>query len=353
MSSKSPCRAIKITFGVCVVIVACIWAAGRFGPIRPVTTNSGFREIMGTFVQVAAVAGDSGTTKRCIDAAFEQLELVDNLMSDYKDDSEISQVNRDGYKQAVKVSRMVFEVLHRSIEFSKKTAGAFDVTIGPLVDLWRSVDEKNAMPSEEELAEARAKVGFEKLILDEQEQTIRFAVDGMRLDLGGIAKGYAIDLAIEAMQRAGAVGGMVDVGGDIRCFGAGPKGKEEWTIGLQDPGIATEAIIGGPLTLILELTDDAVATSGNYRRFVLIDGKKYSHIINPATSAGTEGLSSVTVIAKNAMDADVLATAVTVMGAEKGLALIEPMPETEAILITAGPEPEQIQTSGADKYIRK
>ena len=353
MSSKSPCRAIKITFGACVVIVACIWAAGRFGPIRLVATNSGFREVMGTFVQVVAVAGDSGTRKRCIEAAFEKLELVDNLMSDYKDDSEISQVNRDGYKQAVKVSRMVFGVLQRSIEFSRKTAGAFDVTIGPLVDLWRSVDEPGTMPSEEELAKARAKVGFEKLILDKQEQTIRFAVEGMRLDLGGIAKGYAVDLAIEAMRRAGALGGMVDVGGDIRCFGAPPKGKKKWTIGLQDPDSATDAIIGGPLTLILELTDDAVATSGNYRRFVLIDGKKYSHIIDPATSAGTEGLSSVTVIARNAMDADALATAVTVMGAEKGLAFIESMPDTEALLITAGTEPEQIQTSGADKYIRK
>jgi thiamine biosynthesis lipoprotein len=212
------------------------------------------------------------------------------------------------------------------------------------------------MPTQEELADARSKVGYEKLYLDANEMTVRFAVDGMKLDLGGIAKGYAIDRAIEAMQTGGAVGGMVDVGGDIRCFGLPPKGKKTWRIGLQNPAETDsdeQTLAGGPKQVLMVLTfnNAAVATSGNYRRFVLIEGKKYSHIINRTTGISAEVLSSVTIISQNALDADALATSVSVMGSEKGLTLIEKIPNTEAILITPSPEYQLIKTAGAEKYI--
>jgi thiamine biosynthesis lipoprotein len=226
------------------------------------------------------------------------------------------------------------------------------------VDLWRSAKKKSAIPNEEELAAAKAKVGFEKAILDDEKQTVRFAVDGMRLDLGAIGKGYAVDKAIEAAQRAGAYGAMVDLGGHIRCFGKPARGRDNWLIGLQDPKAVKNPEFQAPglsesgILLTLKLTAEAIATSGDYQQFVSIEGRRYSHIVNRQTGAGAQGLSSVTIIADSATDADALATAVSVMGAEKGLALIEKMPGVEAILITSPPKYEIIKTSGAEKYIK-
>jgi len=315
--------------------------------------DSGYQMIMGTFVHVAAVAENSGTAKKCVQAALEEICKVDELMSDYKSDSEISRVNSRADEKAVQVSEATYEVLQRSVEFSKMTDGAFDITVGPLVALFREAKESKVAPSEQQIALARSKVGFEKLKLDSENKTVQFSDKGMLLDLGGIAKGYAIDKAIEAAQRCGAIGAMVDIGGDVRCFGLPPEGKDHWLIGLQDPNSAIEGIEGGGLLLVLKITNAAVATSGDYQQFVLIEGKRYSHIMDRRTGTSAEGLSSVTIIADNATDADALATSVSVMGAEKGLALIEKLPGTEAILITSGPKYEVTKTSGAGDYVKE
>jgi FAD:protein FMN transferase len=322
-----------------------VWSAGR------VDVDSGMHVVMGTFARVVAVAADSNTAKRCIEAAFAEIERVDRLMSKYKNDSEISELNRDGFRRAVKVSKPTYEVLQRSIEFSELSCGAFDVTVGPLVDLWHLAQDTNSIPNDAELQQARSKVGYDKLILDANETSVRFAVEGMRVDLGGIAKGYAIDKAVEAMQKGGAVGGMVDIGGEVRCFGSPPAGQNIWRIGLQDPAVAKDAMNTGKPLLILRLMDAAVATSGDYRRFVTIGGKRYSHIVDPKSGHSSESLASVTIICPSSTDADALSTAVTVMGKEKGLALIEQMPGVDAILITPAPEFKQIRTAGAEKFI--
>jgi thiamine biosynthesis lipoprotein len=317
-----------------------------------VDADSGYQIVMGTFAHIVAVAEDTGTAKKCVRAALEEIHKVDNLMSDYKSDSEISRANSQAYEKAVQVSESTYEVLQRSVEFSKMTDGAFDVTVGPLVALFREAKESKVAPSEEQITLAKSKVGFEKLKLNSENRTVQFSDKGMLLDLGGIAKGYAIDKAIEAAQRCGAIGAMVDIGGDVRCFGLPPKGKDHWLIGLQDPNSAIEGIEGGGLRLILKITNAAVATSGDYQQFVIIEGKHYSHIMDRRTGKSAESLSSVTIITDNATDADALATAVSVMGAEKGLALIEKLPNTEAILITPQPKYEIIKTGGAEKYIK-
>jgi len=339
---------ILIAAAAASLVAALCFLAGR---AKQVEGDRGYRLVMGTFARIVAIAADSTIVDKAIEAALSEIQSVDTLMSDYKSDSEISRVNRDGFIRAVAVSEPTYEVLKRSVEFSKLTGGAFDITVGPLVDLWHSAKKKNTVPSKEELAAAKAKVGFEKLILDDQQQTARFAVEGMRLDLGGIAKGYAVDKAIEAMQKAGVVGGMVDIGGDLRCFGKPPKGKNKWLIGLQNPKV-NKNTDESDLLLILKLDSASVVTSGDYQQFVLIEGKRYSHIINRDTGVSAEGLSSVTIITDNATGADALATAVSVMGAEKGLALIEKMPGVEAILITSQPNYELIKTRGAEKYIK-
>lgn len=341
-------RTVVILVCLSLVAVSFLSCAGK----DRADADSGYQMVMGTFAHIVCVAEDSGTAKKCVRAALEEIRKVDDLMSDYKSDSEISLVNREAGDRAVKVSESTYEVLQRSVEFSKMTGGAFDITVGPLVALFRNAKESKVAPSEEQIALARSKVGFEKLILDSENKTVQFSENGMLLDLGGIAKGYAIDKAIEAAQRCGAIGAMVDIGGDVRCFGLPPEGKDHWLIGLQDPNSAIEGIEGGGLLMVLKITNTAVATSGDYQQFVFIEGKRYSHIIDRRTGTSAKGLSSVTIISDNATDADAIATSVSVMGAEKGLALIEKLPNTEAILITPLPEYEIIKTGGAEKYIK-
>ncbi len=347
--------AIGIFVGLCLIAALYFSIAAQkksFHSKELIYKDSSMRLVMGTFAHITAVAPDSNTADKCIETAFEKIGEIEELASFHSNSSQIAYVNRSAYEAPVKVSESIFEVLQKAVEFSELSEGAFDITVGPLVELWRLSQEANSVPSDNELADARSRVGYTKLILDSNEMSVQFAVEGMKLDLGGIAKGYAIDKAVEAMQNCGAAGGMVDIGGDIKCFGTGPKGRENWQIGLEDPKKADEGIGSGELLAVLKLTNIAIATSGDYRRFALIEGKKYSHIIDTKTGSGSNELSSVTVISKNATDADALATAVSVMGPEKGLALIETIAETEAILISPSPEFNLIKTSGADEYIK-
>jgi len=161
--------AIGIIVAICLVLALCFWPTG------PAEADSGHRLVMGTFARVVVVAPDMRTANRCIKAAFAQIYKVDQLMSDYKDDSEISQVNRDAFKRAVKVSKSTYEVLQKAVQFSKLSGGAFDVTVGPLVQLWHSASEANSVPTDTELQYARSRVGYEKLILDANETSVRLA----------------------------------------------------------------------------------------------------------------------------------------------------------------------------------
>jgi thiamine biosynthesis lipoprotein len=248
---------------------------------------------------------------------------------------------------------MTFEVLQQAAHFSGVSEGAFDVTVGPLVDLWRAAGEANEPPTEEALAEARRKVGFEKLILDDKAMTVRFAVEGMRIDLGGIAKGYAVDKAVEAMKQRGALGGMVDLGGNIRCFGRAPREQEKWRIGLQDPNVAPDDPGSSKYLLVLELADESVATSGDYRRFAVVKGEKQSHVLDTRSGRGARQLISDTIIAPDAISADALSTAVNILGPEAGLALVERLPGIEAILIPADGRNALVYSSGARSYVRQ
>ncbi len=343
----------KIRSIVIIVFVACLIVAIYFSADtnKQVERDSGHRLVMGTFARAVVIAEDSNTAKKCIETAFAEIHKVDELMSDYKSDSEISEVNRIGFKRAVRLSHSTYEVLQKSIEFSKLTRGAFDITVGPLVDLFHSAEKKQVAPTKEQIARAKSKVGLVTMLAERVGREFLPFVRRPGRYIGGVAKGYAVDKAVEAMQTCGAIGGMVDLGGDIRCFGTPLKGKKHWIIGLQNPN-SDKDIAGRDVMLKLQLANGAVATSGDYQQFVLIEGKRYSHIINRKTGTSTEGLSSVTIIANNATDADALATAVSVMGAKKGLALIESMPDTEAILITSPPEYKIIKTTGAEKYIK-
>jgi thiamine biosynthesis lipoprotein len=318
-------------------------------PKGPVEVDSGPQILMGTFARIVAVAGHRDIAQKGIDGAFARLRQIEALASTHLEDSEITKVNALAHLEPVKVSDPVFEILQTAVDYGRLTNGAFDITVGPLVELWQAAADANRAPEPDQLEKAFAKVGFDKIYLNPDDKTVRLGVEGMKLDLGGVAKGYAIDQAIAALREAGAVGGMVDVGGDIRCFGTPVGGKKHWLIGLQDPDLSkTEQNL-----LVLKLGDAAVATSGDYRRFVLIGSERHSHIIDTHTGQSAAKLSSTSVIAKEAVDADALATAVSVLGTEDGLKLIDSLEDTEAIIVSPAPGYEVTATAGAENYIAK
>lgn len=314
---------------------------------RTLTIDGGFHMTMGTIARIMVTAENEQQANEAIDVAFDKVFQIDEMMSDYDPNSLLSKVNREAFDKPISVDAALFEVLATAKAYSCLSDGAFDVTIGPVVQLWRKAKEDNTAPSPEAIAKAKTSVGHENLILDAENMTVQFAKDGMFLDLGGIAKGYAIDKATEILQAAGIKGAMVDIGGDLRCFGTPANGKQHWLIGLQDPKNE------GDILLTLNMDNMAVATSGDYRRFVIIDDQKHSHIVNPATADSANDLSSVTLIAPTAIAADALATAVTVLGGEKGLELINKTEAAEAILIQSDKPGQFIKSSNAGQYIQE
>lgn len=315
----------------------------------PLQLESPDKIVMSTIAKVIAVAPDEKTARLSINAAFEEIYRVEKLMNRYDPNSQLSKVNLLAAEEPVKVDRELFDVLQQSVYYSRLSNGAFDITVGPLIDLWKKCAEVNSMPTDKQLAEIKKTIGHEKLILDSNDFSVRFAVEGMKLDLGGIAKGFAVDLAGEEMKKAGAIGGLVAIGGEIGCFGTTGK-KEKWTIGVQNPFVSQDSDEGQNVIARLWLTNMNVSTSGDYRRFYKVGSYHFSHIFNPATGKSADELSSVTVIAANGTEADALATAISVLGVERGLEIIEKTENTEAIVIKAGSK-EIIKSSGAQKFI--
>ena len=331
------------SFGVCILALA-FWQARQ---PQIATVDSGYRQVMGTVAHILAVSEDENRAHEAIAAAFEAMDRVDELMNDYDPNSMLSQLSLTAVNGPVPVDEQIFTVLAAAKQYSELSEGAFDVTIGPVVKLWRKAKIDEKAPSQAELAAAKDLVGYQNMRLDAEAKTVRFTQPGMSLDVGGIAKGFAIDKAIEALQQAGLAGGMVDIGGDLRCFGMPANKAKHWLIGLQDPKSPEDIV------MVLNMDDRAVATSGDYQRFVVIDGQKHSHIKDPKTADSAQSLSSVSIIATTAMAADALATSVTVLGKEKGLALIETIENTEALVIDATDTTQITKTPGAEQYIQE
>ncbi len=304
------------------------------------------REVMGTLATLTAVAADEATAKAAVAAGYARLDDVDRRMSDYLPDSEVSRVNRTAGGEPVPVSPETFHCVRRAIEFGRAGGGVFDVTCRPLVNLWRQASTQDRLPSAEELSAARALVGFDRIRLDEAARTITLPVAGMQLDLGGIAKGYALDLAAAAMRQAGAQSALIDVGGDVLAVGSSANGRP-WRIGVKHP--FREGLIER-----LDLTDRAVATSGVQQRFYEIGGRRYSHIIDPRTGRPAEQAPSVTVIGPDGITADAWATAFSVLSVAEGRQLVTKgqAPGVEAMWITGDANhPVITKTPGFDAYL--
>ncbi len=299
-------------------------------------------------VRITVYAADEPTANQATQAAYARFKQLDRLLSHYDPDSELSQLCKQAViGEPVKVSEELFTVLATAERVSRQSEGAFDVTVGPLMDLWRRSRRTATLPTESELTDARQRVGYHHVSLDPETQTVTFQRNGLRLDLGGIAKGFAADEALRVLHEQGIERALIDAGGDI-VAGAPPPGKEHWLI-----GIAPLDSPDGAATRFLKLSNCAVATSGDAAQFVEIDGTRYSHILDPLTGLGLTTHSSVTIIAKDGMTADAWASAVSVLGAKRGLpalSMAEPTAQT-SIVTRIGTKITQIDSSGFERLV--
>lgn len=284
---------------------------------------------MGTTFRVVLYAPDADTARCAADAVFARVAELDQIMSDYKQTSELMRLCRafaGERTEPVPVSDELFFVLQKAQELSRRSEGAFDVTVGPLVQLWRHARRTQELPDPQEFAAARARVGYDKVELDPVRKTVRLARPGMQLDLGGIAKGYAADEGLKLLrERFGIRSALVAAGGDIAC-GDPPPGKPGWSVQIAP-------IAQSQRPRMLTLANAAVSTSGDLEQFVVINGVRYSHVLDPRTGLGLTGQRSVTVIAPDGITADSMTKAVSVLPPEKALRLVEETPGVAAYIV--------------------
>ena len=281
--------------------------------------------IMGTVVRVELWSEDQPAGKAAIAAVMEEMRRIDRTMSTYKEDSDVSLVNREAAQQPVTISPELFELIVRSLQMSDLTSGAFDITYasaGHLYDFRRKIK-----PSEEALAKALPAINYHHILLDRKRSTIKFSQAGVRIDLGGIAKGHAVDRCIALLQARGIKQAIVSAGGDSRIIG--DHHGRPWIVGIRDPRQE------GKVVAALPLNDAAVSTSGDYERYFEANGVRYHHIINPTNGRPVNGVRSVTVVGGDSTTMDALSTSVFVLGVQKGMALVERLADVEAVIVDA------------------
>ncbi len=298
------------------------------------------RAEMGLPFRVTLYAADEASARTAADAAFDRISLLNSIMSDYDSDSEVSRLSRtSGSGQRVPVSTLLWTVLNRSQQVAVRTNGAFDVTVGPLVNAWRNARRKRELPQAALLTELRARTGFQSMQLHEADQSVELLLPDMRLDLGGIAKGFAVDQALAVLRERGFRRAFVAGSGDM-AFGDPPPGALGWKI-----EIGRLAEPEAPPAEVLELANCAISTSGDAFQYVEIDGTRYSHIVDPWTGMGLTDHSLVTVVASDGLTADSLATAISVLGPERGLPLVEELPMTAARVLRKPGAKVEVSTS--------
>lgn len=281
--------------------------------------------IMGTTIHTEVWHQDRSLAEQVADQVIDIMQQVNASMSPYTEESELTRLNREAFKRPLSVSAELFEVIKEAIRFSKLTQGAFDITFASVGYLY---DYRNSIrPDQSKIDSAIKQLNYRHLVLDQEALTISYAKAGVRIDLGGIAKGYAVDLAIEAARQAGIEYILVSAGGDSRILG--DRHGRPWVIGIRHPEDKNQVIAKLPLV------NEALSTSGDYERYFDEDGVRYHHILDPKTGDSARLVRSVTVLGPRAIETDALSTSVFVLGAEKGLALIESLPKIEGVIVDA------------------
>jgi thiamine biosynthesis lipoprotein len=313
---------------LCVVMLIIVlhdnsgWTADRAAPFQIVRRS---QLLMGTFVQVTAVGESEQVAGLAASAALAEIRRLETLWSTWIPGSELSRINAAAGLRAVTVSPETLTLLKWSLDIGRLTHGAFNIAIGPAVDAW-NVSDQPRIPDEAELARVKPLTDLSHVKLNEQARTVFLSRPHMRIDVGGIGKGFAADRAVDAMRRVGASAGVVALSGDIRTFGEMPDGQP-FLFGVRHP--REEAA----LLARVELRDEAISTAGDYERFFEQDGMRYHHILDSHTLWPARRCQSVTVVASQGIMADGLDTGIFVLGPERGLELVEQLPDVEAVIV--------------------
>lgn len=283
-------------------------------------------KLMGSRFDITVVAADSLEASRYIDLAVQEITRIEKLISSWDRASQTSEVNRQAGIRPVKVDEELFSLIERAIGISKLTDGAFDISYASMDRIWKFDGSMKEMPSEDEIRASVEKVGYRNIELDKTASTVFLKIPGMKIGFGAIGKGYAADRAKALLMNAGVKAGIINASGDMNTWGLQPDGSD-WKVAITNPLEKSRTFA------LLPVRDGAVVTSGNYEKYVMFDGIRYAHIIDPRTGYPATGILSVTVFAPIAELADALATSVFVMGIETGLNRINQMPGIECIII--------------------
>ena len=285
------------------------------------------RPAMGTTVEIYLYAPGSERAAELFEAAFEEIERVEAALSHYRPTSEISRINTAAARGSVITDPEVFGLIQQALDYSRRSGGAFDITVGPLVRAWGFFRDDGHYPSPDELSAARAKVGWQKVAADSAARSIRFLTPGIELDLGGIGKGFALDHAARILQRHGVTAALLGVGQSSYLALGAPPDAEGWPVTVSCPSEPARALS------TVRLRDRSLSTSGNDQKYFELDGQRYSHIIDPRTGQPTAGMMQVTVTALTATESDALSTALLVLGLERAADLIEETGGAAALLV--------------------
>lgn len=297
-------------------------------PIMPsfAEWHSDSRDMMGTWVEVELWSEDAGQAAAIIEQAMAAMEQVDEMMNPLNPDSELYRVNQQAFTAPVVIPRQLYAVIDRALYYSRISNGAFDISFASAGKFYDY--RAGHAPSEAELTQLKKRINYRAISLNPAQRSIAFGIDGLQIDLGGIAKGYAVDRGIDVLSQAGVVAGFVSAGGDSRILGN--RGDRPRLIGIKHPRKADE------FAVMIPLSDTALSTSGDYERFFIKDGVRYHHILNPRTGRSSDEVQSASVLATLAIDSDALSTTTFVLGVKKGLELINGLPGVDAIIIDKG-----------------
>jgi thiamine biosynthesis lipoprotein ApbE len=283
------------------------------------------RILMDTLAEISCFSSDKAIALKAMKEAFKEMERIEKFFSRYNETSEFSKINSLAGTEEMVIGSELFKIIERSIYYSRLSEGSFDITVAPLVDIWSRAKKDYSMPDAEVIEAALEHVGYKNIIMDEKRLSIRFSDKDTKIDMGGIVKGYAVDMAREILLSYDIENALVNIGGNIFAMGS-PPGKKDWQIGIRDPRDKDNIVYR------LNLKDMAVSTSGDYERFFVLNGRRFSHIIDPKAGRPAEGIMSVTIVSDSAEASDALSTSVFVMGIEKGLRLIKSL-EQAAVFI--------------------
>nr|WP_084639254.1 FAD:protein FMN transferase [Cellulophaga fucicola] len=283
-------------------------------------------KLMGNRFDFTIVAKETATANAYIDECIAEVKRIEKIISSWDKNSQTSEINRNAGVAPVQVAPELFGLVERAIQISKVTDGAFDITYAALDNVWKFNIHMDYLPTDVQIANSIANVGYKNIVINKEEQTIFLPNKGMKIGFGAIGKGFAADQVKQLMISKGVIGGIINASGDLTTWGTQVSGKK-WMVGISNP-LDAEKIFSW-----LPIVDSSVATSGNYEKYIIFKGEKYSHIIDPRTGWPSKGVKSVSVFSKKAELSDALATSVFVMGVETGLSVIEQLKGVEVIIV--------------------